>query len=140
MTGRWHDCKNKGEKCDENGNSTVYCTNIASNGVQFGVGAGTWSGEIKESDGTSYLCPTDKVMTGRQHQGDENGKTKYQCSPLSYQGRAVPVNPNAGSWSAEIVESTSQFVCPDNQILNGRYHKGDENGKTKYHCIPVPNP
>jgi calcium-dependent phosphoinositide phospholipase C len=140
MTGRWHNCKNKGEKCDENGNSTVYCTNIEANGVLFGVGAGTWSGEIKESDGTSYLCPTDKVMTGRQHQGDENGKTKYQCSPLSYQGRAVPVNPNAGSWSAEIVESTSQFVCPDGQILNGRYHKGDENGKTKYHCIPVPNP
>ncbi len=140
MSGRWHNCKNKGEKCDENGNSTVYCTNISANGVQFGVGAGTWSGEIKESDGTSYLCPADKVMTGRQHQGDENGKTKYQCSPLTYQGRNVVVNPNAGSWSEAIVESTSQFVCPDGQILNGRYHKGDENGLTKYHCLPVPTP
>lgn len=140
MTGRWHDCKNKGDKCDENGNSTVYCRNIESNGVFFGTGSGSWSGAIKESDGTSYLCPTNTVMTGRQHQGDENGDTKYLCAPLTYQGRSVSVNPNGGSWSEAIVESTSQFVCPDGQILNGRYHKGDENGLTKYHCIPVPTP
>lgn len=140
MSGRWHDCKNKGEKCDENGNSTVYCRNIQANGVLFSVGAGTWSADIKESAGVSFLCPANTVMTGRQHQGDENGKTKYLCSPLSYQGKSVPVNQNAGAWSEEIIESTSQFVCPDNQILNGRWHKGDENGKTKYHCIPVPNP
>lgn len=140
MTGRWHDCKNKGEKCDENGNSTVYCRNIEANGVFFATGAGSWSGDVKESAGTSYLCPVNTVMTGRQHQGDENGNTKYLCSPLTYQGRGVSVNPNGGSWSEAIVESTSQFVCPDNQILNGRYHKGDENGQTKYHCIPVPTP
>jgi len=140
MTGRWHDCKNKGDRCDENGNSKVYCSTIQANGILFAVGTGTWSGAIKESAGTSYLCPVNTVMTGRQHQGDENGNTKYLCSPLSYQGAAVPVNPNAGSWSTEITESTSQFVCADGQILNGRYHKGDENGKTKYHCIPVPTP
>jgi hypothetical protein len=140
MSGRWHNCKNKGEKCDENGNSTIYCRNIESNGVFFGVGAGTWSGDIKESSGTSYLCPANTVMTGRQHKGDENGTTKYLCSPLTYKGAAVRVDPNAGSWSEAIVESTSQFVCPDNKILNGRQHKGDENGLTKYHCIPVPTP
>jgi hypothetical protein len=54
--------------------------------------------------------------------------------------QSVPVNPNAGSWSEAIVESTSQFVCPDGQILNGRHHQGDENGLTRYHCLPVPTP
>lgn len=30
-------------------------------------------------------------------------------------------------------ESSSEFVCPeDDQIIVGRYHKGDENGKTQY--------
>jgi len=140
MAGRWHDCKNKDEKCDENGNSTVYCISISANGVQFTVGTGTWSGAIKESDGTYYLCPSNTIMTGRQHQGDENGDTKYQCASLSYQGRSIAVNPNAGSWSQAIIESTSQFVCPNGQILNGRWHDDDENGPTKYHCIPVPTP
>jgi hypothetical protein len=140
MTGRWHDCKNKGGKCDENGNSTVYCVGISANNVPFSVGSGSWSGDIKESDGTYYLCPTNTIMTGRQHHGDENGNTKYRCSPLSYQGRSIAVNPNAGFWSQAIIESTSQFVCPSGQILNGRWHDDDENGPTKYHCVPVPTP
>jgi hypothetical protein len=88
-------------------------------------------------------------MTGRRHdcgnkdggkKCDENGDTKYLCSPLTYAGKSVSVNPNAGAWSSEIKESNSQFVCSENQILNGRWHKGDENGKTKYHCLPVPAP
>lgn len=149
MTGRWHDCRNKDPKCDENGNSSVYCRKLEYNGQAFGVGTGSWSGDVKESAGTAYLCPKDTVMTGRRHncgnkdggtKCDENGNTQYQCSPLTYGGKAVTVDPNAGSWSSEITESTSQFVCPDNQILNGRKHTGDENGQTSYHCLPVPTP
>lgn len=26
----------------------------------------------------------------------------------------------------------SEFLCPDNTVMTGRWHKGDENGKTKY--------
>lgn len=147
MTGRWHDCKNKGDKCDENGNSSIYCRGIDHNGRPFGVGEGTWSGDISESAGVYYLCPSNTVMTGRRHncknkdnKCDENGSTNYLCSPLTYDAKAVPVNPNAGAWTTQIVESTSQFVCSDQQILNGRWHEGDENGPTKYHCLPVPTP
>lgn len=147
MTGRWHDCKNKGEKCDENGDSTVYCTNVSVLGVPLAVAAGSWSAGIKESAGLSYLCPVNTVMTGRRHdcknkgdKCDENGDTEYLCSTVSLEGKELPADPNGGFWSTEIVESMSQFVCPDNTILNGRHHKGDENGKTKYHCIPVPAP
>lgn len=147
MTGRWHDCKNKGVQCDENGNSSVYCRGIEHNGHPFGVGEGTWSGNVKESDGTQFLCPANNVMTGRRHncknkddKCDENGDTQYLCSPLTYDGRPVTVDRNAGSWTTPIVESTSQFVCPNDQILNGRQHTGDENGPTSYHCLPVPTP
>jgi Phosphoinositide phospholipase C, Ca2+-dependent len=147
MTGRWHDCKNKGDLCDENGNSSIYCRGIQSGGHAFGVGEGTWSAAVKESDGVWFLCPPNTVMTGMRHdcknkddKCDENGDTHYLCSPLTYEGRSVTVNPNAGAWTTEIVESTSQFVCPDDQILNGRRHQGDENGTTTYHCQPVPTP
>ncbi|HEV8581620.1 MAG TPA: Ca2+-dependent phosphoinositide-specific phospholipase C [Thermoanaerobaculia bacterium] len=151
MTGRWHNCGNKdgGTKCDENGNSSIYCRQIEYAGTTFGVGAGSWSAAIVENAGTAYLCPEDTVMTGRRHdcgnkdggtKCDETGTTQYQCSPLTYQGRAVAINPNNGSWSQEITESQSQFVCPGNQILNGRKHTGDENGLTSYHCIPLPTP
>jgi len=149
MTGRWHDCgnKNSGTRCDENGNSSIYCRKIEYNGQAFEVGTGALSEDIKESAGIAYLCPQNTVMTGRTHdcdnkgdKCDENGTTKYRCSPLTYGGKAVAVDPNAGTWSTEITESESQFVCPNNQILNGRKHTGDENGKTSYHCLPVPTP
>lgn len=148
MTGRWHNCWNKsGIKCDENGNSSVYCRRIEANGKAFSVGEGTWSSGIKENAGTAFLCPQNTVMTGRRHdcknkgeKCDETGDTRYLCSPLTYDGKPVPVDPNAGSWSSPMTESRSQFVCPDNQILNGRKHTKDENGDTTYHCIPVPAP
>ena len=31
-----------------------------------------------------------------------------------------------------IKESGSKFLCPNNTVLTGRWHKGDENGKTQY--------
>jgi len=153
MTGRWHDCKNKGNLCDENGNSSVYCRGIEASGQRFGVGEGTWSAPMQEST-SLFVCPANTVMTGRRHncqnkdgKCDENGDTEYLCSPLTYAGNPVPVNPNAGSWTTPIVESTSQFVCANDQILNGRRHdcknkddKCDENGTTSYHCLPVPTP
>lgn len=147
MTGRWHDCKNKGNECDENGNSSIYCRGIEHSGHPFGVGEGTWSGNVEESAGTKFLCPANTVMTGRRHdcknkddKCDENGDTQYLCAPLTYEGRQVAVNPDAGAWTSGIVESTSQFVCSNDQILNGREHLGDENGPTNYHCMPVPTP
>lgn len=39
----------------------------------------TWSSGVRESD-SEYTCPTDTVMVGRQHTGNEHGTTKYQCA------------------------------------------------------------
>lgn len=36
---------------------------------------------MKES-GSYFLCPTNAVMTGRYHSGDENGQTQYEYATL----------------------------------------------------------
>ena len=38
------------------------------------MGQSKW---IKES-ASSYICPPDTIMIGREHQGDENGNTRYK--------------------------------------------------------------
>lgn len=37
---------------------------------------------ISESSGAVFLCPDNTVMTGRHHQGDENGQTEYEYAIL----------------------------------------------------------
>lgn len=44
---------------------------------------------MKES-GSYFLCPSNTVMTGRYHKGDENGQTQYEYATL----KAVDVNGN----------------------------------------------
>ncbi|TLP61077.1 MULTISPECIES: hypothetical protein [Pseudomonas] len=89
-----------------------------------------------------FSCPADQVMTGRSHEGDENGDTRYQCAEL-YQGaneakNRVTVWP--ASWSAPIKESNSEHACPAGQVMVGRAHKGDENNDTRYLCAKLRAP
>ncbi len=37
----------------------------------------------------------------------------------------------------KIKESNSEYVCPDNMVMVGRMHKGDENGDTTYRSAPL---
>ena len=39
------------------------------------------SASMKESR-SSFLCPSNCVMTGRWHKGDENGQTQYEYATL----------------------------------------------------------
>ena len=144
MSGRWHDCRNKGDKCDENGQSTVFCRDVPST-IQV-VPAATWEAAVTESSG-DFLCPTGTVLVGRRHdcgnkgdKCDENGKTQYRCATLQRNGVTLPVASGSGSWSQGVAESSSRFVCPDDQVLDGRRHTGDENGLTAYHCVALPLP
>ena len=93
-----------------------------------------WSDEIKESN-DSYLCPSNYILVGEEHKGDENGKTMYQCAMPVY--RKLPVLIGPIQWSDGIKEAGSSYTCPSNQVIVGRQHSGDENGKTKYACAPL---
>ena len=85
-----------------------------------------------------YQCPQNKVMTGRKHTGDENKPTTYRCATIvNSQGR--PINQTGGEWSAPMPENSSHMNCPDNQVMVGRRHEGDEEGLTRIRCANLTN-
>lgn len=94
------------------------------------------SSSMKESK-SSFLCPSNTVMTGRYHTGDENGQTEYEYSTL----KAIDSKGNVVSgtitiedvkWDRSIKESAEGYNAPTNRVIVGRQHDGDENGQTKY--------
>lgn len=124
---------------DENG-KTRYATAI----VQFkGKNCMTTdrvsSSSIKESKGVWCCSDSERVMTGRHHSGDENGRTYYNYSKIySLEPSTEPASkgtiivPNIRMQSESMNESKSSFLCPSNMVLTGRLHSGDENGSTVY--------
>lgn len=91
----------------------------------------TKSSSIKESSGIEFLCPTNTVMTGRYHKGDENGKTKYATAIVIANGTEAKTTSEITSESFK--ESSGKwFVTDKDRVMVGRVHKGDENGKTFY--------
>lgn len=86
---------------------------------------------VKESAGVWFTCPTNQVLTGRSHSGDENGYTTYYCSSITVNDQPVQ-HVVLGLWSGPLKESSSTYVAPNDQAIVGRWHSGDENGSTKY--------
>ncbi|GAB2477663.1 hypothetical protein [Streptosporangium sandarakinum] len=41
---------------------------------------------VQEWRGIPFTCPTDQVLTGRSHTGDENGSTSYRYSLVTLEG------------------------------------------------------
>lgn len=98
----------------------------------------------KQTGGTSsFTCPQDAVIVGRWHQGDENGYTRYRYARLLSAALIPYYNSEDVLTSAGIQESgkksggESSFVCPDNYVIVGRCHNGDENGLTYYNYVPL---
>ncbi|WP_433355983.1 hypothetical protein ACQP25_18535 [Microtetraspora malaysiensis] len=85
---------------------------------------------VLEGRNVEFTCPTNQVMTARWHTGDENGLTGYHCSSVYVDGQEVQVS--MGGWDQGMKESDSKFIAPMNQVIVGRWHKGDENGLTRY--------
>ncbi|MDF5754400.1 hypothetical protein [Spongiactinospora sp. TRM90649] len=77
-----------------------------------------------------FTCPTNMVLTGRSHYGDENAPTTYYCSFILIDGEQAQVH--LGDWTARQKESRSDFSAQDNEAVAGRWHEGDENGYTRY--------
>ncbi|MGW4642266.1 hypothetical protein ACWEN6_27385 [Sphaerisporangium sp. NPDC004334] len=81
-----------------------------------------WNGQV--------TCPTNQVLTGRSHVGDENRPTTYYCGFIFINDEQVQVH--LGDWTPGQTESRSGYIAPTDQALVGRWHTGDENGKTSY--------
>ena len=102
---------------------------------------GNWSTAKKENrtndnaDGP-ITCESNKVMIARKHDHDETGDTQHKCASVKQTDTVLTV----GSISTHDISKESiryKFECPDNKVLVGRGHAGDENGSTKYYCAPL---
>ena len=128
MTGRHH-------YLDESKPTWYFC----SKGFQFQeitITNKTWTPLVSEWDTDYVQCAKGQVVTGREHRDDERGKSRLECgTPIGYAGpmQVTPENP----WIPIDHESLSVFNCPENRVMVGRYHYGDENGPTKYLCATL---
>lgn len=91
----------------------------------------------KESEDFMFEAPTNMVLVGRRHEGDENGETICMYASL----KAIDASGQRVNGTIEIVdeywsgwhnENESGYQTPNGYVLLGRQHIGDENGQTRY--------
>ncbi|MFF3441385.1 hypothetical protein [Streptosporangium sp. NPDC002721] len=119
---------------DENAWTTYHCSWIFINDEQVQVHLGDWTPGQKESR-SDYTAPLDQALVGRSHTGDENGTTRYRTATLYWQGQQVRLT--GAAWTGSHKESNHTTNAGHNQVMTGRKHSGDENGKTWYQYSTV---
>ena len=131
MTGRFH-------KEDENGLTKYEYANLVSdpNGnldssLLITIDDPQWSDYFAESSGYFFKVEDGRVITGREHLGDENGNTRFQTSAVKVNNSKVTIVER--SESEGIKESDwVWWRSSTKQVMTGRCHMGDENGNTRY--------
>jgi hypothetical protein len=93
-----------------------------------------WIDAGKQSE-LSYQAPAGFVITGRKHDGDENGKTYFKISEVLI-GNTIsktvdtvtsgPIKENSGIWYDTPAIDTMKGA------ITGMDHAGDENGNSTY--------
>lgn len=120
---------------DENGNTRYRCATVGWAQASVTVGVEGWGSWIKESSGITSWCGANRVLVGREHSGDENGRTRYRCGVLRVGNAQLALG--SPEWTGDIKESNSSYGCPADQVMVGRKHRGDENGQTNYACSQI---
>jgi hypothetical protein len=93
-----------------------------------------WIDAGKES-ALNYQAPAGYVITGRKHDGDENGTTYFQISRV-YVGNTFSETVD-GVTSGQIKESSGIWyntpaIATMKGLITGMSHSGDENGNSTY--------
>ncbi|MGC5013667.1 hypothetical protein ACLQ2R_23140 [Streptosporangium sp. DT93] len=86
---------------------------------------------LKQSD-SKFNCPTNEVLIGREHRGDENGDTTFHCGRVFIDGIQVTVL-KLDFWGTRTDENDHDYHAPQNRAIVGIRHDGDENGDTVYY-------
>jgi hypothetical protein len=130
VTGRYH-------SGDENGYTRYeYASLKAVDGQGQPLGGlitvenGRWENWFKESSAQGFTATAGRVIIGREHQGDENGSTRYYTGIIKFNGNLTTITDYALSYS--IKESSGIYFKSGNTVITGRTHYGDENGNTIY--------
>jgi len=119
---------------DENARSWIRCAGVIVNGDITATSGEFWTPNRSESSG-AVACPSNMVITGRRHSGDENGLTSYRCATLTIETGQLKLD--AAAFSGDMRESSHEYVCSGVGILSARAHWGDENGTTRYRCSTI---
>ncbi|MEV4013110.1 hypothetical protein AB0J35_21630 [Nonomuraea angiospora] len=94
----------------------------------------TTTSTMRESD-SLFVCPSNQVMIGREHHGDENGYTTYRCGRIFINGEQVTVlSLYPYSAGAPKYEPDSFFTTDEDKAIVGRKHIGDETAFTTYYA------
>lgn len=89
-----------------------------------------WSASQKESD-HDYRCPSNKVLVGRKHVGDENKDTGYLCATVTQGSQLQTFN------EEKLTVNDTGAACPFPKVMTGRGRKGDENSPYWLYCSEV---
>ena len=132
MTGRWHSGDENGYTQYEYATIKVVNETGSSVGATIEVADIQWSEYITETSKNGFQAPSNRVIVGRQHIGDENGKTRYATAEIRVNGitaqtfdtiQSQAIKESAGIW----------YITGTDYFLTGRLHMGDENGNTYYY-------
>ncbi len=133
MVDRWHEG-------DENGETQYKYVGLYFNDELIITQNHKWSDWIQESgkNGNGYSefnCPSDTVITGREHKGDENGDTRYRYSEIYIRTYTSEIKLQTIDFvQSDLIKESSGVwpTVPVNKVMVGRKHWGDENGNTEY--------
>jgi len=143
LTGRLH-------TGDENGPTAYEYATLKAIDTNGNTVAGTidivdqeWSDWKPEPNGGLVYNPqfywafTNRVLTGRQHQNDENGLTRYKSAAIKFNGAYCSVNFNRSNQGGDFInfdheDSHADFRTATFRVLLGRCHNGDETHQTGY--------
>lgn len=144
MTGRSHSGDENKDTMYEYASLKAVDANGHSVSGKITVEEVAWEDEVTESD-HDFKAPANRVIVGRKHSSDENGKTRYATAVVRFNGMATTTVDSITS--SEITESDGTWFNTDrDRVITGRSHHGDENGDTTYTSskirttdwIPVP--
>lgn len=133
LIGRMH-------KGDENGNTTYLSAPLVvdpNTGESRTISISDTSGWIDAGKQSSlnYQAPAGYVITGRKHDGDENGHTYFKISRV-YVGQTYSKTVDQVT-SGKIKESSGTWyktpaIDSMRGVITGMAHSGDENGDSTY--------
>lgn len=122
----------RGHKGDENGITRYLCGTAQQAGKTLTV-KNIQQSDPQQEHQSYFVCGLNTVMTGRKHDGDEEGDTRHWCGELT-DGASVVLKVAPDEWGSQVSEHDHTFTCPENKVLIGRTHRGDEKGQTRYRC------
>ncbi|GAA0855744.1 hypothetical protein ACFQVD_15365 [Streptosporangium amethystogenes subsp. fukuiense] len=123
LTGRSH-------RGDENGWTTYQCSRIRIDGELVSVQHNASWGPNQWENDSYFVTSGDQAFVGRRHFGDENGLTAYLSATLYWRGSQVRLT--SRNWTQEVREDNHSSQAGIDQVMTGRWHRGDENGFTSY--------